>query len=162
MDKASLKPGHLRRIKSLALLNEEQLTAFLEYVELVNCAQSATLFTEAQRGDSMFLILDGQMRVYTKTKGREVIFLRLLDAGDAFGEVALLTQASRTASIEAVRNSVLITLTSASLQKLIAEQPALAAQFLFHLAKSLGRQLGDITVKLRSRSEQKDIISFLQ
>ena len=159
---SNLKPGHLRRIKSLALLSDEQLAAFLNYAEVLNFPQSVTLFTEGQPGNSMFLILEGQMRVYSKTKGGEIIFLRMLDAGDAFGEVALLNQSARTASVEAVQNSVLITITSASLQKLMAEQPALAAQFLYHLARSLGRQLGDMTTKMRARFEHKDIISFLQ
>jgi CRP-like cAMP-binding protein len=162
MNKTTLKPGHLRRIKSLALLNEEQLTAFLDFVEIVTCPHSGTLFKEGQPGDSMFLILDGQMRVYTKTRKGEILFLRMLDAGDAFGEVALLNQAPRSASVEAVRESVLIKITSVALQKLLSEHPALAAQFLYHLAKSIGRQLGDLTLKLRARSEQADIISFIQ
>jgi CRP-like cAMP-binding protein len=162
MDQSSLKPGHLRRIKSLALLDDGQLAAFLNYVEVVEMPQSATLFREGQPGDSMFLILDGQMRVYTKTKGGEIIFLRMLEAGDAFGEVALLNQMPRSASVEAVRSSVLIKISSATVQQLLSDHPALAAQFLFHLAKSLGRQLSDLTAKLRARSEQKDLISFLQ
>jgi CRP-like cAMP-binding protein len=162
MDRPNLKPGHLRRIKSLALLNDEQLAAFLAYVEVVNCAQSATLFREGQPGDSMFLILEGQMRVYTKTRGGEILFLRMLEVGDAFGEVALLNRSARSASVEAVRESILIKITSASLQKLLSEQPALAAQFLYHLARTLGHQLSDLTIKLRARSEQTEILWFLQ
>src|SRR5215469_16423942 len=138
MDKSTLKPGHLRRIKSLALLNDEQLTAFLDIVDILTCPQSGTLFKEGQPGDSMFLILDGQMRVYTKTRTAEMHFLRMLEAGDAFGEVALLNQTPRSASVEAVRETVLIRITSDALQKLLAEHPALAAQFLYYLARSLG------------------------
>jgi len=162
MDKSNLKPGHLRRIKSLALLSDEQLAAFLNYVDVVTCTFSETLFREGQPGDSMFMILEGQMRVYTTTKGGEILFLRMLNAGDAFGEVALLNQAARSASVEAVQESVLIKMTSASLQKLVSEQPALAAPFLHHLAKTVGRQLGDMTTKLRARVEQPDMLSFLQ
>lgn len=162
MDQSSLKPGHLRRIKSLALLNDEQLSAFLNYIEVVECPISGTLFREGQPGDSMFLILEGQMRVYTKTKGGEIIFLRMLEAGDAFGEVALLNQIPRSASVEAVKSSILIKISSATVEQLVAAEPALAAQFLYHLARSLGRQLSDVTAKLRVRSEQKDFVTFLQ
>jgi CRP/FNR family transcriptional regulator, cyclic AMP receptor protein len=162
MDKSTLKPGHLRRIKSLALLNDEQLAAFLGYVDVITCGFSETLFREGQPGDSMFMILEGQMRVYAKKKGGEVLFLRMLEAGDAFGEVALLNQVPRSASVEAVRESVLIKMTSASLQKLLSEQPALAAPFLHHLAKTVGRQLIDMTTKLRARIEQPDMLAFLQ
>jgi|CZKV01.1.fsa_nt_gi CRP-like cAMP-binding protein len=163
MEKSNLKPGHLRRIKSLALLNDEQLAAFLNYVEVVNCVPASSLFKEGEPGDSMFLILEGQMRVSTPKRTTEgSLFLRMLEAGDSFGEVALLSHGPRTASIEATQNSVLIKISSGSLNKLLSEQPALAAQFLYHLAKSLGRQLNDLTAKLRASSEQKDIISFIQ
>lgn len=162
MDKSHLKPGNLRRIKSLALLNDEQLAAFLNYVEVVTCGFSDTLFREGQPGDSMFLILEGQMRVYTKQKSGDIIFLRMLEAGDSFGEVALLNQAARSASVEAVRESVLIKITSASLQKLLSEQPAATAPFLHHLAKTVGRQLIDLTTKLRAKLDQPDMLLFLQ
>ncbi len=162
MDKSNLKPGHLRRIKSLALLNDEQLTSFLDYVEVITCGFSETVFREGEPGDSMFMILEGQTRVYTKTKGGEILFLRMLNAGDAFGEVALLTQAPRSASVEAVRESVLIKMTSASLQKLVSEQPAATAPFLHYLARTVGRQLSEMTTKLRARMEQPDMLSFLQ
>jgi CRP/FNR family cyclic AMP-dependent transcriptional regulator len=162
MNKSNLKPGHLRRIKSLALLNDEQLAAFLNYVEVVNCATASSLFKQGETGDSMFLILEGQMRVSTPKKTTDgALFLRMLEAGDSFGEVALLSQGPRTASVEATQNSVLIKITAGSLDKLMSEQPALAAQFLYHLAKVLGRQLSDLTAKLRASSEQKDILSLL-
>ena len=162
MDKSNIKPCHLRRIKSLALLNDEQLAAFLDYVEVVSCTQNATLFREGQMGDYMVFILEGQMRVYLKQERGEVMGLRLLDAGDAFGEVGLMTQAKRSASVEAVMNCTLIKMTSASLQRLIAEQPAMAAQFLYHQARILGRQLTDLTTQLRARREHADMLTFLQ
>lgn len=82
--------------------------------------------------------------------------------GDAFGEVALLNHAVRSASVEAVESSVLIKINSATLQKIISEQPALAAQFLYHMARTLGHQLSDLTTKLRAQREYADLVSFLQ
>ena len=162
MNNPTLKPGHLRRIKSLAMLTDEQLAALACHVEVVNCTQADVLFREGEPGDSMFMILEGQMRVFTKQKSGEVLFLRLLEAGELFGEVALLAKTPRSASIEAAKSSTLIKLTSAGLQNFIAAQPAAAAQFLYHLARALGRQLNDLTVKLRAQRNQTDFFSFLQ
>ena len=162
MEKSSLKPGHLRRIKSLALFNDTQLQTFLDYVDVVNCERSGTLFREGQAGDSMYLILDGQMRIYTKRKGGEIVMLRMLEAGDAFGEVALLNKAPRSASAEAVRDTILIKISAASLKKLVSDEPALAAQFLYHQARTLGRQLTDLTTKVRALRDNADMVSFLQ
>jgi CRP-like cAMP-binding protein len=161
MDKSNLKPGHLKRIKSLAFLDDPQLAAFLNYIEVVNLAPAASLFQEGQPGDSMFLILEGQMRVFTQKRSSDESFLlRMLEAGDAFGEIALLGRTPRSATVEATQNSVLITISAAALQRLLSEQPALAAQFLYHVARNLGRQLSDLTAKLRARSEQSDLISY--
>lgn len=162
MDKANLKPGHLKRIKSLALLDDTQLSLFLNYIEIVNSPQAHLLFAEGQPGDSMYLILEGQMRVTTQKRNTDgSLFLRMLEAGDFFGEIALISGYPRTATVEASQTSVLIKISADSLQKLLVEQPALAAQFLFHVAKALGRQLSDLTGKLRARTEQADLLSHL-
>jgi CRP-like cAMP-binding protein len=160
MDKSKLKPGNLRRIKSLALLDDDNLAAFLNYIEVVECASNARLFSEGQPGDSMFLILEGQMRVSTQKRASEgAMLLRMLEPGDEFGEIALMTQAPRTATVEATQPSVLLKITFGALQKLMDEQPALAAYFLFHVARTLGRELGDLTSKLRARTEQSDLLA---
>ena len=162
MDASTLKPAHVRRIKSLALLSDSQLEAFLKCVEFVQLAHSANIFKEGQRGDSMFLILEGEVRVFSKQKNGEVLFLRMLQAGDALGEVALLTEGPRSASAEAVKETLLLKISAASLQKLIASEPALAAQFLDHLARSLGRNLSDVTARLRRQRDFGDTFSFIQ
>ncbi len=161
MDKSSLKPAHLRRIKSLALLNNAQLESFLDYVEVVACGKLQPVVREGQRGDSMFLILEGQCRVYLGLKRGEPLFLRMLDAGDAFGEIALLNQGLRTAGVETTKETLLLKISASSLEQLVSEQPALAAQFLYHLSRSLGRQLGDLTKRLRAGREMKDLISLI-
>ena len=162
MDKPNLKPAHVRRIKSLALLGDSQLEAFIRCVEFATYERSANIFKEGQRGDSMFLILDGEVRIYSKQKNGEMLFLRMLQAGDAFGEVALLTEGARSASAEAAKETLLLKISADSLQKLIATEPALAAQFLYHLARSMGRNLSDVTTRLRRQKEFGDAINFIQ
>jgi len=162
MDKSQLKTAHLRRIKSLALLDDAQLTTFLEHVEVIKYPYSGTVFGEGQKGDSMFLILDGECRIFSKQRGGEILFLRILESGEAFGEIALLSGGPRSASVEATKESILLKISAASLETLRLEDPALAAQFLHHLARSLGRQLNDLTKRLRAGREMKDLVTFIQ
>jgi CRP-like cAMP-binding protein len=160
MEKTDLKPGDLRRIKSLALFGDAQLSTFLTYIDVVNLPRLGSLFREGQPGDSMFLILEGQVRIMTRRRDDDSpLLLRKLEAGDSFGEISLLTQASRSATVEATQASVLIKVSAAALQTLTAEEPALAAQFLHSVATTLGRQLTDLTAKLRMRSEQFELLS---
>jgi cAMP-dependent protein kinase regulator len=70
--------------------------------------RAASLPKFKKPGDSMFLIFEGEFRVYGKQSNGELLFLRILHPGDTFGEVALLTQGPRSASVEGVKQSLLL------------------------------------------------------
>ena len=89
MDSSSIKPEQLRTIKSLSRCTEEERMAFLEFVELVPCAKGVLLIQEGDEGDCMYFIVAGEMRVFTRKKNGQELTLKMLGAGDAFGDVAL-------------------------------------------------------------------------
>lgn len=115
---------------------------FLAFVEPVTCGHNTVLFEEGDTGDCMYLILEGQMRVFHRKKGQTVP-LRLLESGDSFGDIALFHRTPRLAGVEAVRDSQLLKLTSEGLEKLTAKHPDLAAKFLHSLAMSLTQMYRD-------------------
>ena len=137
MDKSSISVAQLRNVKSLARLTDAELGEFLNYVELVPWPQQKVLFEEGQEGDCLYLILQGQMRAFSRKKHGEAVTMKMLGAGDVFGDIAVFHGTTRKASVEAVQDSQLLTLTAASLGKLQTEQAALSAQFLQSLAQSL-------------------------
>jgi CRP-like cAMP-binding protein len=161
MEPYRLTPGHLRRIPSLNLLSEDQLAAFLNYVDVVSCKAGAKLFLESQAGDALYMILEGEMRVLVQQRGRQIAPMRTLEANDTFGEVALLSHTPRAASVEAVTECTLVRLSSTMLDKLMAEQPAAASSFLYYMARTLGCQLAEVTTKLRNFQKQVDLLSAL-
>ena len=65
----------------------------------------------------------------------------------------------RQSQFAKIRIKVLIKISAPMLNRLLTEMPALAAQFLYHVAKTLGRQLTDLTTKLRVRSAQVDLLT---
>lgn len=137
MDKSDITIAELRNVKSLARLTDDDLREFLKYVEVVSWPQQKVLFEEGQPGDCLYLILQGQLRAFSRKKHGEAVTLKLLEAGDAFGDIAVFHETSRKASVEAVRDSQLLKLTAASLARLEAEQAPLSARFLQSLAHSL-------------------------
>ena len=144
------------------MLDNAQLEVFLDYITLAPCEPSQTICKEKQPGDSMFLILEGQCRVYSKQKNGEIVFLRLLDAGEAFGEIAMLNQTARSAGVEATKSCLLLKLSADALARLVVEEPALAAQFLYHLSRSLGHQLSELTARFRLGRELKEVAQFIR
>ena len=90
----------------------------------------------------MYFILEGQMRVFRRKKGKAAT-LKLLEAGDAFGDIALFHQTPRMAGVDAARDSQLLKLRAGGLEKLTAANPGLSAKFLHSLATSLSQMYQD-------------------
>jgi CRP/FNR family transcriptional regulator len=132
-----IRPEQLRGIKSLSCFREPELAEFLTFVEVTQCPAGQTLFSQGAPGDSMYLIVEGRMRVFSSKPGGEETTIRTLEAGDAFGDVGLFHNMNRTASVAAVEDSRLIRLDRAALERMTARQGELASKFLFSLASSL-------------------------
>ena len=137
---AQIKPGSLRRIKVLAEFADDQLTSFARYLEVRPVAQYSTVVNSGEEGDSMFMVLDGQLRVRVNVQGKESI-LATLEPGESFGELALLDEGKRSADVVANVPSTLLVITKNDLKKLFAEAPALAAPFLHALSRATAARL---------------------
>jgi CRP/FNR family transcriptional regulator, cyclic AMP receptor protein len=126
----------LNRVKLLARLSRSQLQSFLQYMEILTLEPLTCAVREGDRGNAMFLILEGEVRVRLVRDGKETT-LATLGAGECFGEVSLLDQGPRSADVVANERSTLLKISTASFEKLRAEAPALAEPFLYALSKSL-------------------------
>jgi hypothetical protein len=73
---------------------------------------------EGDPGDSMFIICDGTVDVYTKDKSGKDILLANLEEGNFFGEVSLLTTKPRTATIKAAERTELLELKKRNLPEI--------------------------------------------
>jgi CRP-like cAMP-binding protein len=131
-----VNPEILLRIKVLSGLKQDQLQAFVSYMEVLTLEPLATAVKEGERGDAMFLILEGEVRVRVVRDGKESI-LSTLKSGDFFGEVSLLDEGPRSADVVANDRSTLLKISTASFARLRREAPALAEPFLHALSQIL-------------------------
>jgi CRP/FNR family transcriptional regulator, cyclic AMP receptor protein len=132
----NIKPGSLRRIKVFAGLSDDQLSRFLEYMELREVKQFSTVVRQGEPGDAMFLILQGDVRVRVMIQGKETL-LASLSTGDFFGEISLFDHGPRSADVVANEDAVLLRIPAGSFQKMVQEAPDLAAPFLLAMGKTL-------------------------
>ena len=94
------------------------------------------LFRAGDAADSCFVVATGRLEVVVETaEGARVA--RVLGPGAAIGELALLTGASRSASVRALRDSRLLELDGERFTALLERDPTFAAG----LARELARQL---------------------
>lgn len=89
--------------------------------------KNSVVIEEGETGNSAFLIQSGMVRVYVESEGRH-IELAKLGPGQIFGEMALVFDEKRTATVETVEDSNLIVITRATLEeKLRKSDPTVRA-----------------------------------
>ena len=148
-----VKPGSLRRIKVLADLTDEQLEAFVGFMEIETVRQFSEIVKQGQAGDTMYLVLEGELRVRLMIGGKETTIVTL-GPGEFFGEICLFDRGPRSADVVANKDSVLLKISASNFQRLLNEAPKLAAPFLFAMGKSL-------TGRIRADNKRyRDSINF--
>jgi hypothetical protein len=126
----------LRRIKILADMTDEQLERFAAFTEAVNVPQWAVIVKQGDHGDSMYLILEGELRVRLMVGDKETI-LTTLGAGEFFGDIALFDHGPRSADVVANVDSLVVKVAPSVLDNLAKDAPDLAALFLRAVGKTL-------------------------
>src|SRR5919107_849570 len=113
----------LRQVPLLADLTEEDLQRLYEMAETVSVPAGQQVLQEGDPGDSLFVVLDGELEV-TKRHGSQEVLLASYKAGQFFGEMALLEQAPRSASVRTLRESRLLLISQAAFQTLLSCSPS--------------------------------------
>jgi CRP-like cAMP-binding protein len=143
-DAMGIQPGSLRRIKMLADVEERLLASLLTYLEVVKVAPFGVVVNKGDHGDSLFMVLEGEVRARVMIDGRETT-LSTMGVGECFGELAIVDQGPRSADVVANQPSVLIKVSDAALRKMLAEAPALAAPFALALARVIAHRVRVLT-----------------
>ena len=133
---AGVDPRALRRVKILAAMSDEQLERFAAFMEVIKVPQWSVIVKQGERGDTMYLILQGELRVRIDVAGKETI-LATLNVGEFFGDISLFDQGPRSADVVANTESLLLKISSSSVEQLAKEAPELATPFRMAIGKTL-------------------------
>jgi CRP-like cAMP-binding protein len=90
-------------------------------------------------GDGLLFLLSGQLQVVDITEDGRAIGLRMLAPGDFFGEIALINNSTRSASVVATSDVLVAFLPAASALHLFSHSPSVAKQMLKYLAQKIQR-----------------------
>ena len=103
----------LKRVPLFESLPEVELAHFAELTREKTYPKGSVILFENDRGDSLYLVASGQVKVVLIGEdGREVI-LSVLGPGTFFGEMALIDDAPRSAHVIAMEDSGLLVIRSA-------------------------------------------------
>ncbi len=98
---------NLRANKLLQEIPDAVLSHFARLVRNQVVEGSDTIFEEGDRGVEIYLILEGAVKISKKGRGGHQESLAHLQAGDFFGEMALIDGSSRSAQASAAERAVL-------------------------------------------------------
>jgi CRP/FNR family transcriptional regulator, cyclic AMP receptor protein len=122
-------------------LSKKELTQLARVSEDMEIPAGATLTKEGDLGHEFFVIVEGETQV--KRKGRS---LGTRGAGDFIGEIALLEQTPRTATVTAKTDLRVFVLTNKDFQRLLEENPGVERKVLRTLAKRVADLARDPTL----------------
>jgi CRP/FNR family cyclic AMP-dependent transcriptional regulator len=98
-----------------------------------------TVFTEGEPGDSLYVLLQGKIKLSRSSSDGRENMLAVLGPGEVFGELSLFDPGPRTATATAVVDSTLAHLENSALQPWIDDRPEVAERLLMVLARRLRR-----------------------
>src|SRR6266571_5238840 len=93
--------GVLQRLPLFAGLPDETAALLEGGVQKRSFRRGEVIFHKGDPGSSMFLIVEGQVKIVLPSDGGEEALLGVLDKGDFFGELSLIDGHPRSATIVA-------------------------------------------------------------
>jgi len=151
---------HLRKIPLLADLNDEEIQRVKLELRFRHYAKREIVLQKGGHGDGLLFLLTGQLQVIDITEDGRSIGLRMLAPGDFFGEIALINNSTRSASVVALSAVVVAFLPTATAMHLFSHSPSVAKQMLQHLAQKIQRD-SEFRALLSINNTAKRIYTYL-
>jgi CRP/FNR family transcriptional regulator, cyclic AMP receptor protein len=122
----------IKKVPLFAGCSKGELEEIAHIADEIDLAEGKEMTREGSRGREFFVLLEGEADV---TKNGSSI--NKLGSGDFFGEIALVSDSPRTATVTATSPVRALVITDRSFRRLLDEQPEIQRKVLVALAKRL-------------------------
>ena len=122
----------LKRVPLFERCSKSELQRIAALADEVNLPAGRNLTTEGERGQEFIVLVDGRAEV--KRKGRR---LRELTSGDFLGEIALVADVPRTATVTTLTPVDVLLMTARDFRTLMRDVPSLQPKVMYALAMRL-------------------------
>jgi CRP/FNR family cyclic AMP-dependent transcriptional regulator len=129
----------LQQIPLFADLSKETLASLAGTLEQRTYRKGQTILRQGEAGESLFVIVSGQVRIYTLSPDGHELSMCIYSKGDFFGEMALLTGQPRSASAEAMRRTETLVLHRLAFHNHLLSHPQAAVRLIETLSQRLRR-----------------------
>lgn len=141
----------LSRVPAFETLGEADLTAVARVAVPRSFGRNQMIFREGDASDTCYIVRTGHCRAVREHPDGRSITLAHFEPGDIFGELAMFDDEVRSATVEAVDETVeAVAILGADMRRLMREHPDISAK----LVISLGRRLREANARLARQSFQ--------
>lgn len=144
-----LKRELLSKMPLFARLNEREMLRIMQVSEVVSYEPGETVVQEGDRGDELFIVLSGEVRI---SRGETV--LNDFGPGEHFGEMALIRAVPRSATVTASEPSELIVLHRSDFFEILRKEAELAVKLLWQFLGVLADRLDQTSRDLSTAREE--------
>lgn len=108
--------------------------------------KNTIILSEGDCSDSLYMILSGKVKVFLNDESGKEAIINYQEAGEYFGELSLIDESKRSASIMTVEKTNLAVITKQAFYQIMNDNPGIA----IHLLKDLVQRIRDLTDEVKS------------
>jgi CRP/FNR family cyclic AMP-dependent transcriptional regulator len=106
----------------------------------------AVLITEGDDTDSLYVILEGEVKVFVSDENGKEVILNMMGPGEYFGELALVDEGPRSASVMTMEPTKVMVISKSDFKTCLSANPDMA----FNLIQALTKQVRALTDNVKS------------
>ena len=139
----------LSNIDLFQSFSDLELTLFAQNISEVKLSNGETLFNEGEAGLEMYILLEGEIKIYKDKR-----FITLINSPDYLGEMAIIENKPRSATAIAGSNLHLLKINVSLFKKYLAKQP----RSLVSMMKTLSARIRSDTSLLATEYQRANIL----
>jgi len=137
----------LKGIEIFSGLGPSELAAIASVTEELDYAEDKTVIKQNDAGETLFLIIQGRVQVTMEEKEGKEVLLNHIEAGGAFGEMALIDDNPRSATVRTVEPCRFLILHKQAFKEIAMEFPRVT----LHICSVLSKRIRDIQGRFQSQ-----------
>lgn len=130
-------------------LSHDDLQAIQDKSNLQHFPKNSILVHEGQEADSMYVIVSGKAKVFIGDEEGKELTLGTLSPGDCFGELALIDDAPRSATVEAQEKTAVLKMRDVDFQSHLRDHPQVTMnllRFMAHRVRGVNDHIRDLAL----------------
>jgi len=144
-----VSPLLIRNVPLFSLLRDTQLVLLTQVLLRKPYPKNSTVVAAGDPADALYIVISGRLKVMMSDKEGKEVILAILNQGDFFGEMGLIDQAPRSATVVAIDSCELLTMTRADFTKCLQKNFDLTMNVILGLVKRLrdaDRKIGSLAL----------------